>query len=515
MLALLVGLSAIPITYACHDGGWDWWDWNKTYCCPTPDCDAHFTWTATNDDGNDDNGGGYSPIDPDDDGLYTEYDYGWGSTSSDDPDGYPVWNLPVPGDPIDREVKDVGRAEAWIDSCKANKITMVIDNAYPYYAPTTFFTFACGGSIASTIEAITLDEDASTPGVADDIPELEVSYSGIAVGDTLAPGEEALGMLHVMVNQCAEQMATYTISLVIDISCEKFEQKCDTAFGYYDGCCECVNGDNHGGCGDCGDCGDCDDRDGCGDCGDCGDCDDNGYTGFSGGYEINCGDHDNDDGCGDGGDCNNGGDCCDCAKCFLDYGFHRWGWTNGPLSEGSYTFDLYAGAAQCKLYKGYLAGWIDVDYSGGTVTVTYNTYTGYVLTETHLYAGNDKFPKKNGSPTVAPGQYPYKHDPLDNVTTDSYTVTGLSGDIYIIAHAVVCSEYTPSVTPTPTCSPKPTPTCSPKPTPTCSPKPTPTCSPTPTCTPTPPTGGCEPTPTPGGYDPGPYPWWWWLFPWWR
>jgi len=52
------------------------------------------------------------------------------------------------------------------------------------------------------------------------------------------------------------------------------------------------------------------------------------------------------------------------------------------------------------------------------------------MTATHLYVGNDRLPKnKMGNETVAPGQYPYSHDPLANVTIDSYTVTGLSGDI--------------------------------------------------------------------------------------
>jgi len=36
------------------------------------------------------------------------------------------------------------------------------------------------------------------------------------------------------------------------------------------------------------------------------------------------------------------------------------------------------------------------------------------------------FPLDNGEPTVAPGQY--------------YIEENLSGDIYVIAHAVVCAE---------------------------------------------------------------------------
>jgi len=61
---------------------------------------------------------------------------------------------------------------------------------------------------------------------------------------------------------------------------------------------------------------------------------------------------------------------------------------------------------------------------------------------THLYVGTEHLPrKKNGDFTTAPGQYPYKHDPLNDVTTDTYTVTGLSGEIYVVAHAVVCGLF--------------------------------------------------------------------------
>jgi hypothetical protein len=127
------------------------------------------------------------------------------------------------------------------------------------------------------------------------------------------------------------------------------------------------------------------------------------------------------------------------ATCFLNYGFKAWGWTNGPLGPDYYEFDLWAGAAGCDISKGRLVGQLTVDYDGSTAVVTYQMYEGNWMTATHLYVGNDRLPKnRKGRETVAPGQYPYGHDPLNNVTTDSYTVTGLSGDIYVVAHAVVC-----------------------------------------------------------------------------
>ncbi len=133
------------------------------------------------------------------------------------------------------------------------------------------------------------------------------------------------------------------------------------------------------------------------------------------------------------------------ALCFIDdedNNFNRWGWTNGPLSEGTYEFAIWAGAGQCDTDKGDLAGTVVLEYAGGVANVTYTTNGNYVLTETHLYIGNDPYPlQKRGNnyvPTVAPGQYPYQNGSLDNVFMDSYSIDGLSGDIFIIAHGVVC-----------------------------------------------------------------------------
>ena len=128
------------------------------------------------------------------------------------------------------------------------------------------------------------------------------------------------------------------------------------------------------------------------------------------------------------------------STCFIEDGFNRWGWTIGPLSEGNYTFDVYAGAGQCDTDKGELVGLVNVDYTGGSATVTYSiTNDDYTLDETHLYIGSEPYPLKDGVPTVAPGHYGHQND-LDNASSDSYTVNDLSGDIYVIAHGVVCKE---------------------------------------------------------------------------
>ena len=105
-------------------------------------------------------------------------------------------------------------------------------------------------------------------------------------------------------------------------------------------------------------------------------------------------------------------------------GFSNWGWSIALPEEGEYTFDVYAGAGQCDTSKGTLVGTVTVDYSGGTVDVTFDLEDGYTLFESHVYAGHSPVPTdKKGKPTVAPGQY---------------TVgTNLTGSIYVIVHAVV------------------------------------------------------------------------------
>lgn len=114
----------------------------------------------------------------------------------------------------------------------------------------------------------------------------------------------------------------------------------------------------------------------------------------------------------------------DAGICFIPT-FANWGWTN-PITPGTYEMDLWAAAGQCDTSKGTLVGSVTVVYNGGgVVTVTYNVEAPYILDETHVYAGYDKFPKdRRGRNTVAPGQY-----------TNSSPFDG--SQVYVIAHAVV------------------------------------------------------------------------------
>jgi hypothetical protein len=139
----------------------------------------------------------------------------------------------------------------------------------------------------------------------------------------------------------------------------------------------------------------------------------------------------------------------DQSGCFQNYSAfidnpNRWGWTNGTYGTGNYSWDIYAGAGQCDITKGTKVGVLTMNYTGTTATVTYslsgtNPSTGlpYSLKEVHLYVGSEEFPRdKQGDYTIAPGQYPKKASSLSGQTY-TFNVTGLSGNVYVIAHAVV------------------------------------------------------------------------------
>ncbi|WP_163717041.1 T9SS type A sorting domain-containing protein, partial [Mangrovibacterium lignilyticum] len=126
------------------------------------------------------------------------------------------------------------------------------------------------------------------------------------------------------------------------------------------------------------------------------------------------------------------------ARCFLEDGFSRWGWTNMIVEEGEYTMPLYAGAAQCMIDKGALVGQVVVTYSGGTVTVEYQIDEGYAMSEAHIYVGCEPYPTINGTPTVAPGQFTFNAGYLDHVNGLTAEFDNVQGGFYIIAHAVTC-----------------------------------------------------------------------------
>ena len=132
------------------------------------------------------------------------------------------------------------------------------------------------------------------------------------------------------------------------------------------------------------------------------------------------------------------------ANCFLNIPgvtSNNWGWSNGPIGAGTYSWPIYAGAGQCNIGNGTLVGTLMVTYNPPQAIITYSMSGGFVLNATHLFVGNLILPKKNGKWTTAPGQFPYKHGNLNGVASDTFTINGLSGNIYIAAHSEACGNY--------------------------------------------------------------------------
>jgi hypothetical protein len=318
IVAVVVALSAIPITFACYNGGWGHWGWgywfpHKPPTCCTTDCSVAFYSVQTGD-----NEGNCS------------------------------------------RPQDIANTSACITDCY-KKIVVTVNNAYPGYEGIVNFCVKNKGSLPATITAITFNNP--NPGY------LQLDLTGeVQEGVVIQPCNIICGHLLIYgIPQLPDaQNRTFTFTITINFEC--ITGGCDTAYAYK----------------------------------------------------------------------------CGYAKCFknLGLGFSNWGWTNGPLGPGSYTFYLYAGVGSCNPTSDKKVGWLTVNYvnsrrNGATATITYHMYSGFTMTETHLYVGNEILPSKNGGYTVSPGQYPYSHT-LNNASTDPYIVTGLSGNIYIIAHALVC-----------------------------------------------------------------------------
>lgn len=130
------------------------------------------------------------------------------------------------------------------------------------------------------------------------------------------------------------------------------------------------------------------------------------------------------------------------ATCFLDIpglDAKRWGWTVGPLGEGSHSLPLYAGAAKCDIAKGALAGTVSVAYADGVAVVTFQTVAPFTMSVAQLHVGAEMLPRdKDDDFTVAPGQLGRNSGDITGATSHTFTVEGLSGAVYVAAHAEVC-----------------------------------------------------------------------------
>ena len=135
-----------------------------------------------------------------------------------------------------------------------------------------------------------------------------------------------------------------------------------------------------------------------------------------------------------------GGGQCETAFMFgnttlisLDLGNKRWGWTQHftNATDGTTTYNLYAGAGQNDISKGYLAGTVDVTIAGNDVSVTLHPASGVSLDELHVFLSD------NAPTTTAPGQYGNTEDNPTANHAYNFTYSG-DGSFWLIVHTVVC-----------------------------------------------------------------------------
>ena len=164
ILAMVVALSALPVTFACYNGGWGNWYhfWRPNqpvYCCPT-DCNLTFTSVSTSD----------------------------------------------------VEDKDVGETTACINPCTKN-LVITIDNAYPGYKGIVKFDVTNTGARVATITGIT--PDYPDPAI------LQIDLTGeVQVGTVIAVCETKEGTLEIHgLAQEDTQKRTFTFNINIDYDC--------------------------------------------------------------------------------------------------------------------------------------------------------------------------------------------------------------------------------------------------------------------------------------------------------
>ena len=103
--------------------------------------------------------------------------------------------------------------------------------------------------------------------------------------------------------------------------------------------------------------------------------------------------------------------------------------------SNSTTYDLLAG-------QNTLAGHVVITNDTTNLTVVFTTVGDWVIMKDHVYVG------LTPPPTNAPGQWPYKHDNLGGVTTDTFVIPLPTGavcgsTIYVSTHADL-QEYNPN-----------------------------------------------------------------------
>ena len=100
---------------------------------------------------------------------------------------------------------------------------------------------------------------------------------------------------------------------------------------------------------------------------------------------------------------------------------NKWGWTHNVTvinpSDTPIECTLYAGAGQCDLSRGAIAGTAKISANTFQITLDGWEYGGDTTTGAdgafvHFYHGSEKYPRNGDDFTVAPGQYskPFAYD---------------------------------------------------------------------------------------------------------
>jgi hypothetical protein len=114
---------------------------------------------------------------------------------------------------------------------------------------------------------------------------------------------------------------------------------------------------------------------------------------------------------------------------------NRWGWQITVKSGQPIKAPIYAGAGQNDITKGTHVGYLKISYEDGSLTVEYEMFEDFTMTEYHLYVGSED------TITASPGDFPYTNDNLGGITSESFDILISGETIYIVAHAVVCGQF--------------------------------------------------------------------------
>lgn len=103
----------------------------------------------------------------------------------------------------------------------------------------------------------------------------------------------------------------------------------------------------------------------------------------------------------------------------------RWGWTEHFENEGDgeYVYQIWAGAGQNKLEKGYYVGQVILNVDGDDVSLEIVAFTGNQFDDIHVYFGD------TAQTEIAPGQFDNTED-----SGLSYEFTDEDGDFWFTVH---------------------------------------------------------------------------------